>query len=42
MVLLIKEMEGVVVEEEEGDEAEEDEAEEKGVRKIVRTEEGDD
>ena len=37
MVLLIKEMEGVVVEEEEGDEVEE-----KGVRKIVRTEEGDD
>ena len=37
MVLLIKEMEGVVVEGEEGDEVEE-----KGVRKIVRTEEGDD
>ena len=39
MVLLIKEMEGVVVEEEV---VEEDEVEEKGVRKIVRTEEGDD
>jgi len=39
MVLLIKEMEGVVVEEEV---VEGDEVEEKGVRKIVRTEEGDD